>query len=537
MQDPRGAGTYGVIESLIFHRLPPDHSDQWFRAAGVVHLYSASGIHLLALLGLLEGGLKIAGARTRVRAETLEVWVWVCFAVISILIWRAEGFHFSLFRPLVSILLRRWLRLSGRSAGVFLPLAIVLVLEGVFAHFRGWSPGAWHYYLAVGGSLVALARRDSGQESGFRMHLRMALYSWVPLAVWDLVHDRFSAPFTPVLSLITIPAVAFLLYPMSLLSIAWRGDIHPWVEGAWNGFFAVLIPILEAVPPGWRVSGMALGAGWFFSVLFFRYRKDPRILVIFPLAWVLRLTLPLEAPHRVIQLDVGQGDSALIQKAGRNELIDVGSGRVQGPDRWVRILSRYGVHAPLGVLLSHLDEDHVGGLRALLASGSVGCIEIGPPHLKSEKGRQLLKILAVEFPETRILERGCIRLSKVGWFGSRRSGAAGNRWMAGVVHPLGPTRGYFALGDGDGEQELGFLSHFSRDIRRLDQRIWKVGHHGSRFSTDPEFIKILRPREFWISVGKKNRYGHPAAAVMNRLWHAGGQIHRTDQEGDLVLTE
>ncbi len=545
MEHLPGDPAFGVIESLIHHRLPRDHADQWFRMAGGVHLYTASGIHLLALLAWLERGARVIGVRTRIRADWIEGAVWLAFAGISLLVWKLEGFHFSLFRPLTSILIRRWMRLAGRKADVFLPFGMVLMLEALFAGFQGWSPGAWHYYLAVGGALVALARKSPPTESAFRLHLRMATYSWIPLAAWDMVHDRLSAPMTPLLSLVTIPVVAFVLYPLSLVSMAWTGGVHPAVEGAWGLFFKALVGMLDPFPVCWRVSGISIVAGVFFAALFFRYRRDPRIAVIFPLAWVLRLVLQSEVSqrpdHRVVQLDVGQGDSALIQKSEINELIDTGGGRTLGPDRWLRIGARYGWKQPLGVLLTHLDEDHAGGLRALLATTPVSCIEIGRPHLSTVKGAALSRMLSEQFPLTEIRESGCIRLSKVGWFESRRPGAAGNRWMAGVLHWIsqgrGRGRGYLALGDGDAEQELRFLKHFERDIRRMERRVWKVGHHGSRFSSSEKFLRHLKPEESWISVGRRNRYGHPAPEVMARLAGVGGVIRRTDQEGDLVSTE
>ncbi len=548
LQDPAEPALV-VIHSLIHHQAPRDGSDQWFRLAGVVHLYSASGIHLLALLYWIERSVLFLGLRSRLRAEWLHVIVWLAFAAVAGLVWKAEGFHFSLVRPILSILLRRWIRLSGRTAGRFVPLGLVLLVEWIFTRSRGWSPGAMHYYLAVGGSLVALA----GTEGGFLLHFRMAVYSWVPLAVLELCSDRYAAPLTPLLSLLTIPPVAFVLYPLTLFSLAWSGQVDPLLLKAWGVFLSVLAALLDWAPVLFRVNGVALGSGLLFAALLWRYRRDPRILGVLPMLWILRLGLeaddgraPSPGPpnrvlnrlvNRVVQLDVGQGDSTLIQKSGRNELVDTGSGRAQGPERWVRMQALYGADAIDGILLTHLDEDHSGGLRALLAVLPAGCIEVGRSHQSTPEGRRLAAWLARDFPNTRILDSGCIRMSKVAWFRSGRSGAAGNRWMAGIVHRLGNGLGYLALGDGDWEQERGFYSRFQRDIGSLRRKIWKAGHHGSKFSSDPEFLQKLGASEIWISVGRKNRYGHPAQEALSRLGASGSLLRRTDQEGDLVSTE
>jgi beta-lactamase superfamily II metal-dependent hydrolase len=533
--NPHSFRAESVIEALIFHRMPADPTDDWFRLVGVVHLYSASGIHLLALLSWIETGTLAWGRRSGLRVETLQTLVWILFLGISMMVWKAEGFHFSLFRPLMTILLRRWLRLNGRLVGVFAPLFGVLILEALLTFRQGWSPGATHYYLAVGGACVALLRKTP-DESKMRLHLQMAIYSWLPLAILDALHDRIAAPLTPLLSLITVPVVASFLYPLTLISFAWSGEAHPLLVRMWHLFLNGLIEGLDRVPCLFQLKGVGIASGALFALLFWKYRRDGRILTILPLAWALRLAIAPEAPHRVVQLDVGQGDSALIQKGGISELVDVGSARRSSPDRWIRTLARYGADGVSGVLLTHLDEDHSGGLRTLLASVRVGCIEMGGIFSQDQRGSRIRALIGADFRRTQILNSGCIRLSRIAWFESRRPGAKGNRWMAGLFHRLGPDRAYLALGDGDQEQEKEFLRIFAREIRRQDRRIWKVGHHGSKYSSGMDFLKKIQAQEAWISVGR-NRYGHPTREVISRLQIARMRIRRTDHEGDLVSTE
>jgi len=64
----------------------------------------------------------------------------------------------------------------------------------------------------------------------------------------------------------------------------------------------------------------------------------------------------------------------------------------------------------------------------------------------------------------------------------------------------------------------------------------KVGHHGSRYSTSEEFLRLIKPEIAVISVGATNRYGHPTGETLSRLGVARTTIHRTDREGDVVVT-
>jgi competence protein ComEC len=64
----------------------------------------------------------------------------------------------------------------------------------------------------------------------------------------------------------------------------------------------------------------------------------------------------------------------------------------------------------------------------------------------------------------------------------------------------------------------------------------KVGHHGSRTSSIPEFLRALRPRWALISVGYRNRYRHPNGGVIGRLRRGGATVFRTDFHGYVRFT-
>jgi competence protein ComEC len=69
----------------------------------------------------------------------------------------------------------------------------------------------------------------------------------------------------------------------------------------------------------------------------------------------------------------------------------------------------------------------------------------------------------------------------------------------------------------------------------LRSTVLKVAHHGSRFSTTPEFLSVVAPQTVVISVGKDNRFGHPTTEVMSRLEEKLGsdKIYRTDRNGTI----
>ena len=69
----------------------------------------------------------------------------------------------------------------------------------------------------------------------------------------------------------------------------------------------------------------------------------------------------------------------------------------------------------------------------------------------------------------------------------------------------------------------------------LHADVLKVGHHGSAYSSWPEFIAAVLPRYAIISVGRHNMFGHPAPSTVQTLQRFGSKIYRTDENGGISL--
>ncbi len=63
----------------------------------------------------------------------------------------------------------------------------------------------------------------------------------------------------------------------------------------------------------------------------------------------------------------------------------------------------------------------------------------------------------------------------------------------------------------------------------------KAPHHGSRTSSTQAFLDAVRPEVVVMSVGRRNRFGQPAAEVVSRYISAGADVRRTDVEGTVSL--
>jgi competence protein ComEC len=97
-------------------------------------------------------------------------------------------------------------------------------------------------------------------------------------------------------------------------------------------------------------------------------------------------------------------------------------------------------------------------------------------------------------------------------------------------------RSFLLPGDAEMQTEFNILG--ANDERALRADALKIGHHGSKNSTMPDFLSAVHPSIALISPGKDNPYGHPSPELISRLQEANVRILRTDRDGALhVLTD
>jgi competence protein ComEC len=91
-------------------------------------------------------------------------------------------------------------------------------------------------------------------------------------------------------------------------------------------------------------------------------------------------------------------------------------------------------------------------------------------------------------------------------------------------------------GDAEKEAERAILAENSENSLQAD--VLKIGHHGSKNSTMPDFLAAVNPRVAIISAGEENPYGHPSPELLERLEVARVRVLRTDRDGAVhVLTD
>ncbi len=238
--------------------------------------------------------------------------------------------------------------------------------------------------------------------------------------------------------------------------------------------------------------------------------------------------------------DVGQGDAIFIEVPNGNQILIDG-----GPDD--RILAKLGRTVPFWdrtidlLILTHPHADHLNGLLEVAKRYQVATvIESGVPHSISEyeEWRTLLEKKRVPVTHARTGMR--IDAGRGVAFDILAPAAdavvnAAQPHDANVVSRL--THGETSiLLTGDAEKQMEYRLVFESldpQFLVLDSDILKVGHHGSKTSSSEEFLAAVSPDIAIIQAGRKNRFGHPAPEVLERLETSGARILRTDRDGDI----
>jgi competence protein ComEC len=246
-------------------------------------------------------------------------------------------------------------------------------------------------------------------------------------------------------------------------------------------------------------------------------------------------------------LDVGQGDSLLVVSPGGRTLLIDGGGAFGGfggqtsrgidpgeeavsPYLWSRGFQKIDV-----VALTHAHQDHLGGLSAILKNFCVGQLWIGREVRSAALARLEQLARAKSIPIARETRANHFALDNVqGEIFWPETSAADSSSTAKnddslVLRLRYQERAILLSGDAERDAERGMLSENSED--ELQAEVLKIGHHGGRNSTTPDFLAAVKPRLGIISVGEDNPYGHPHAEVLERLARAGVRVLRTDRDG------
>lgn len=250
--------------------------------------------------------------------------------------------------------------------------------------------------------------------------------------------------------------------------------------------------------------------------------------------------LAVESDCKIAFIDVENGDAILIKDGAHAVLIDAGPRWQEwsaGP-RIRRVMREFQIEKLDALILTHPDNDHIGGALDLLEANCVDRLLVNGDKSPSVTFAALVELssrlrvpvdtlsagerieigdrlkFSVLMPDSQLL------------FGRERTNQAGL-----VMRMDCDSSSVLLTADIDSTIEYELLSY--GDLLHCD--LLKVGHHGSKSSSCDPFLELCSPRMAVISCGRHNVYGHPSPQVIERLHKREIPAFITATHGTIIL--
>lgn len=544
-----------------------DNIKQIYQMGGLSHILAISGLHLsfvglgfYRMLRRLTGSYALGGA------------FGMAFLLLYIIM---IGSSVSAVRALIMFCIRVGADMSGRVYDA--PTAVAAAAAGVIL----WRPFSFYdagFQLSFGAvcGIIFLYPLVSEEEAGYRnsavkekRNTRSSLLSGIKdsftasiciqaATLPAILFHYYEFPvYSVLLNLIVIPLMSLLLvsgFAGSFLCLFWPGGgilcmqlcglILKLYERLCRGI--CLLPKHQLITGKPEVFGIIVYCTGLLLCLLLLHGKICRAAragayTVGMLALIFSCPAVNHKGLEAVFLDVGQGDGIFIrERGGITCLIDGGSSDVSkvGKYRIEPFLKARGVSEIDYAFVTHGDSDHISGLEELLERQDIGvrisCVVFPEQELWDEKLESLCLLAreygtrtAVMHPGQRLegkkLILGCIAPD------GEKLAETGNAASLVLEGTYGELDILFT-GDVEGEGE-----NLLTEILEKEYEVLKVAHHGSKNSTNEEFLEIVHPKLAVISAGRDNRYGHPHEETLEKLEKEGAAVLITEQSGAVIL--
>ncbi|MBF6648767.1 DNA internalization-related competence protein ComEC/Rec2 [Methylobacter sp. BlB1] len=495
--------------------------EQWevFRKTGTLHLMVISGSHIGLIAGLVYFIVLRCWAWTNLLAWPPQRVAALSALVAGILYSALAGFSIPTQRAVVMLAIFMAAVVLQRNTHSFNTLAVALFAVLLLDPSAVLSAGFWLSFLAVAVIVYAVDGR-LGRPGYLEGVIKINWATTVALSPLSLLFFQQISLIAPLANLIAVPVVSFLAVPLSLLVVitvfvwpALAGKLFFLVDTVLQGLWwilnelaaAPLSVINHAQPPLWALcfaipgvlimlAPAGMPARWLGLVMFL------------PLAFTESERLKSD-DFRMTLLDVGQGLSAVVQTSRHVLVFDTGAKFSEQSDMGQSVLLPFlrqqGVEKIDSLIISHGDNDHIGGAESLLAG-------IEAEQVLTSVPQQLSGHSPV----------ACAAGQSWHWDGvtfmmlsPRLSGFVSENDNSCVLRIQSDKGSVLLTGDIEAAAESWLVETYGEHLK-TDVLI--AAHHGSKTSSTSTFLQTVQPDYVLIPAGYRNQFGFPHQSVLKR---------------------
>ena len=481
-----------------------------YQKLGVSHIFAISGMHVSILSMIILKGLNKYKHKYKVVISFLLLYMFI------------TNFSPSIVRSVVLFTLlyiNKYYDFSLDNTKVFyLAISFILIINPFFLYNIGFI-----YSSVISYTLITYSYIIKGNKiiTLLKISILSMLVS-LPITINSNYEINILSVFN---NLIFVPLISMIIYPFSLLTLV----IKPL-----DSVFLLLMNLVEIISNHSLILNVVIPKMNIIVIIVYyiilyvfikSYSKKYLLLLLLTLG-IFKYSYMLDNNYYVYYLDVSQGDSSVIKYKNKIYMIDTG-GKVNSSylytNNTIKFLKSLGEDNIDYLILTHGDYDHMGEVINLVNNFKVDKVIFNCGSYNDLES-ELTEVL----DKKNINYYSCI--SKLDNFDFLQTKEYDNENdNSNVIYTELNGYKFLFMGDSGVDKEKDILDKYN--ISNID--VLKVGHHGSKTSSSKLFINEINPKYSIISVGKKNRYGHPNKEVLNYLEQS--KIYRTDQDGSIMF--
>ena len=482
-----------------------------YRTNGISHLFSVSGMHISIITSLLLFYLNKITYTKKIKYLIVDT-----FLIIYLFLVGTTSFIRSTIMNILSSLNFIFKLNIKKKDIMYLTLVICIIINPFIIYDIGFI----YSYIV---SFFIIVSSNKGKSKIYKI-IHISIISFLaslPITLYNSYEINIVSIFV---NIILVPIISIIVFPLTILTL-----LFPCLDNILFFITNILedislsisnIEITKLIFPKPSIIFILI----YYLVMILSINRKKYYYLLMVLLMFLYISPYLYNYVEVTMFDVGSADSILVAFPYNKDviLVDTGKTEYQMLNGIIPYLKSRGIRKIDYLIISHGDEDHIGGVNTLIDDFKVKNIILN----RGEYSNQELELINNNINIINNVNK--IKLHNSNLYFLNRKIFDNENDNSNILYFEYLKYKFLFMGDASFTVEDYLLDNYNlNDITFL-----KIGHHGSSTSTTKEFIDKINPKISLISVGQNN-YGHPNKNVLDNLKES--RIYRTDQNGSIMF--